>query len=265
MKGLKNLDEYQQLVLTIRNKINKVKEDMEKRKDNIKINGYQSKDRILADSRINTSIKETEDDINTVEILVRKKAAKYSPEDLKNRNKTITLLKKNLSLIRNELMGDKENVSLDSDAPKKIFGDYKDTDSDQISPDNVKVDFEGKEENKYEDRELNDNEKQALEQFKKNDQELDLVLDKVIAGLSQLEDKGAKLNENINKQNEIINKTSKKIEKTNIRLRQQNNNLKDVLQKIRSTNKLCCDLCLVIFILGLFTSMFAILNSKGYF
>ena len=222
IKGLKNLDEYQQLVVSIRNKINKVKEMMEKRNENIKINGYQSKDRIMADNKINVTIKEVEEDINTVEILVKKKAAKYSPEDLKNRNKTISLLRNNLVLIRDELLGEKANVKDDDDAPKKIFGDYKDTDSDQVSLGHVKVDVDGKdEEEKYEDRELTDNEKKALEQFNKNDEELDEILEKVIIGLGQIEDKGAKLNQQINRQNEMIKNTTKKVEKTNLRLRQK--------------------------------------------
>ncbi len=212
---------------------------MEKRKENIKIHGYQNKDRILADNRIRKSIDECEEEINTLEILVKKKAAKYSKENLQDRNKTVGLLRNNLVLLRDEVMGDKANVSLDQDAPNKIFGDYNNTDSDQISPDQVKVGLKDEEEEKYVDRDLTDNEKEALARFKKNDQELDLVLDKVIAGLGQLEEKGAKLGEGINRQNELLKKTNKKVEKTNLRLRQQNNHLKDVLEKIRSTNKLC--------------------------
>lgn len=239
LKGLKNLDEYQSLVLGIRGKINKIKEDMEKRKENIKIHGYQNKDRIVADNRIRKSIDDAEEDIHTVEILVKKSASKYSKDDLDNRKKTVDLLRNNLTLLRDEIMGDKANVSVDQDAPNKIFGDYKDTDSDQISPEQVKVGFEGKEEEKYVDRELTEDEKQALVQFKKNDQELDLILDKVIAGLGQLEDKGNKLHEGIVRQGEMLKKTNKKVEKTKLRLRQQNSHLKEVLQKIRSTNKLC--------------------------
>ncbi|CAI2376661.1 unnamed protein product [Moneuplotes crassus] len=264
LKGLKNLDQYQGMVIGIKNKINRIKEDIEKRKENIKIHGYQNKDRIVADLRIRKSIDEAEEEINTVEILVKKKAASYSKEDLNNRNKTIGLLRKNLMLLRDDIMGDKANVSVDQDAPNKIFGDYNNTDSDQISPKQVKVDLEGEEE-KYVDRELTEEEKQALVQFKKNDEELDKILDKVIAGLGQLEEKGNQLHEGIERQNELLKKTNKKVEKTNLRLRQQNNHLKDVLQKIRSTNKLCCDLCLVLCFLGLCGVIVAVLNSKNYF
>ena len=37
LNGLKNLDEYQQQVLMARNKIKRIREDMDKRKENIKI------------------------------------------------------------------------------------------------------------------------------------------------------------------------------------------------------------------------------------
>lgn len=224
----------------IRNKINKIKESIEKRKENIKIHGYQSRERIIADNKIRASIDECEEELNTVEIItVKKKAAKYSPEDLKNRTKTIELLRKNLLLLRDEIMGDnKANVSIDDDAPKKIFGDYKDTDDGQASPNEINIEMRD-EETKYVDRELTEEEKIALEKFKKNDEELDAILDKVIIGLGQLGDKGEKLNQQINKQNEMLKNTNKKVERTNLRLRAQNNALKDVLEKIRSTNKLC--------------------------
>jgi hypothetical protein len=51
------------------------------------------------------------------------------------------------------------------------------------------------EDNKYDQRDLTDHEKQALVEFKKNDQELDAILDRVIAGLADLEKKGKHLNQ----------------------------------------------------------------------
>lgn len=264
--GLKNLDEYQQQILMSRNKIKIIREDLDKRKENIKIHGYQTKDRIMADQKIRRAIEECEEDLKTIEVMVKKKAAKYSPEDLKNRNKTIELLRKNLILLRDELLGDKANISEDQEAaPRKIFGDYKDTDPDVISHRDVRLDVDDeKEEAKYVNRELTEEEKEALQQFKKNDEELDAILDRVIAGLADLEKKGMTLNEQINRQNEMLKQTNKKVERTNLRLRMQNNHLKDVLQKIRSTNKLCCDLWLVIIFLGLVGVIIAVLHTKGY-
>lgn len=265
IQGLKNLDEYQKQILMARNKIKSIKEDIEKRNENIKIHGFQTKDRIISDQRIRKNIDECEKDLETVEIMVKKKASKYSPEDLKTRNKTIELLKNNLVLLRDEILGDKANISEEQEAaPKKIFGDYNNTESDQISGKDVKLDMPD-EENKYVHRDLTEEEKQALQQFKKNDEELDEILERVIAGLADLEDKGAKLNEQINRQNELLKNTNKKVARTELRLRQQNNHLKDVLQKIRSTNKLCCDLCLVILFLGLIGVIIAVLKKKNYF
>jgi chromosome segregation ATPase len=263
MQGLKGTDEFQYQILLTRNRINKIREDMDKRKENIKIHGYQNKERIMADHKILKSIEECEEDLKILQN--NKKAAKYSPEDLKNRNKTIELLRKNLNLLRDEIHGEKANVSIDDeDKPQKIFGDYKDTDSDKISEKDIRVEMKD-EDNKYDQRDLTDHEKQALEEFKKNDQELDAILDRVIAGLADLEDKGKHLNQQIDRQNEMLKQTNKKVEKTQLKLRMQNNNLKEVLQKIRSTNKLCCDLCLVFLFLGLIGVIIAILNSKGYF
>lgn len=235
---LMNLDEYQKQILLARNKIKHIREDLDKRNDDIKIHGFQTKERILSDQRIKKKIEEAEEELKTVEVMVKKKAAKYSAEDLKNRNKTIELLRKNLSLLRDEVLGDKANISEDRDGPKKIFGDYRDTDSDKISSKDIEIGMKD-EEHKYVHRDLTEEEKQALQQFKKNDEELDAILDRVIAGLSDLEDKGNKINQAIDRQKELLDKANKDVGKTELRLRQQNNNLKDVLQKIRSTNKLC--------------------------
>ena len=120
----------------------------------------------------------------------------------------------------------------------KIFGDYKDTNEEQVSQGDIKIELEGKEEVKYVDRDLTEEEKQALQQFKENDQQLDAILDRVIAGLSELQKKGNIINEQIDRQNELLKQTNKKVERTHMRLIQQNDHLKDVLQKIRSTNKL---------------------------
>ena len=243
--GLKNLDEYQNQVLETRQAIKSIRKMLDDRKQNIKIHGYQSKDRIIADQRIKQSINECKEDIKTIEIIVKKKAAKYSEQDLQNRQNTITLLKKNLDLLEKEISGNQEDVSVDRDTlpNKKIFGDWKDTEDDQnqISQNDVKIELEdvkSAEELKYVDRDLTEEEKQALKQFKENDEELDKVLDRIIVGLGEVNRKGQVLNEQINRQNELIKKTDKKLEKTEIRLRQQNSNLKDVLQKVRSTNKL---------------------------
>ena len=243
--GLKNLDEYQNQVLETRQAIKSIRKMLDDRKQNIKIHGYQSKDRIIADQRIKQSINECKEDIKTIEIIVKKKAAKYSEQDLQNRQNTITLLKKNLDLLEKEISGNQEDVSVDRDTlpNKKIFGDWKDTEDDQnqISQNDVKIELEdvkSAEELKYVDRDLTEEEKQALKQFKENDEELDKVLDRIIVGLGEVNRKGQVLNEQINRQNELIKKTDKKLERTEIRLRQQNSNLKDVLQKVRSTNKL---------------------------
>jgi hypothetical protein len=262
LRGLNNLDEYQSQILMIRSKINKIKLSIEKRKENINIHGYQSRERIIDDNKIRASIDDCEEELNTVGIIMRKKAAKYSPEDLKNRSLTIDLLRKNLLLLRDDIIGDnKADVSIDDDAPKKIFGDYHDTDEGHASPKDVHMEMKSDEENKYVDRELTDQEQIALEKFKKNDEELDLILEKVIVGLGQLEDKGQKLNQQINKQNEMLKQTNKKVERNNMRLTQQNNALKDVLIKIRSTNKLCCDLCLALTFLGLIGVIIAIVSA----
>jgi len=264
LKGLKNTDEFQYQILLTRNQIKRIREDMDKRKENIKIHGYQTKDRIMADNRILRSISESEEDLKVLQN--NKKSAKYSPEDLKNRNQTIELLSKNLVILREEIMGDKANVSIDDDdKPKKIFGDYRDTESDKVSEKDIHVKIEDSEEVKYQDRELTENEKQGLVDFKKNDEKLDAILEKIIGGLAQLEDKATELNKQVDKQNEMLKKTNKDVEKTQRKLRMQNNNLKDVLQKIRSTNKLCWDLCLVFLFLGMLGVIVMVLNSKGYF
>jgi len=147
----------------------------------------------------------------------------------------------------------------------KIFGDYKDTDEEQVSQGDIKVEMKSNEEMKYVDRELTEEEKEALKKFKENDEEIDAILEKVIVGLGELQIKGNTLNQQIDRQNEMLKKTNQKVERTHLRLIQQNNQLKDVLQKIRSTNKLCCDLCLVICFLGLIGVIVAVLKSKGYF
>ena len=65
-------------------------------------------------------------------------------------------------------------------------------------------------------------------------------------------------------QGELLKKTEKVMDKTEQHLRQKNSQLKDILQKYRSNNRFCLDMCLCMFFLILIGVMVNILKKKDY-
>lgn len=66
-------------------------------------------------------------------------------------------------------------------------------------------------------------------------------------------------------QGELIKKVNNKAERARNRLSKRASELQGVLDKYRSTNKLCIDMVLVIILLVLIGVVIKVLKVKGYF
>ena len=59
-----------------------------------------------------------------------------------------------------------------------------------------------------------------------------------------------------------VKKTDGKISKTGQKLQTQNERVKDLLYKIRSSDKICCDIVLVLILIGLICVLYSIIKHK---
>ena len=68
----------------------------------------------------------------------------------------------------------------------------------------------------------------------------------------------------IRTQEDLLKKVNNKAEKARIRLQKRSSELQGVLEKYRSTNKLCVDMVLVFILLVLIGVVIKVLKVKGY-
>lgn len=59
-----------------------------------------------------------------------------------------------------------------------------------------------------------------------------------------------------------VEETTKKVDFTNINIKTQNERLKDLLNKIRKSDKICCDIILILILIGLIMVLYRIIKKK---
>lgn len=79
MRNLKRTDKFEDKAVQVRNKIKKIREDIDTRDKNVKLYGKQSKERIMADVRLKNDIEECERNLNEAEQYLEKKKKKFDP------------------------------------------------------------------------------------------------------------------------------------------------------------------------------------------
>ena len=119
-----------------------------------------------------------------------------------------------------------------------------------------------KENNENPERELYEEEKEKMEEWKKKVEEQDKDLEDVGRAVKQLKNEVHLANENISKTHDKIKKLTKHTDKTTKKMESQNKKLKDLLNKIRSSDKICVDILLFLILLGLVGVLYKIIKAK---
>jgi len=101
------------------------------------------------------------------------------------------------------------------------------------------------------DRNLTEEESDAIERFKQKDKEMDDMIGQINDGLYSLKDKSDQMGSNIDRQSMAMENLDNEIQKTSDQLESSNNRLKNVLENYRSPSKFCMDVVLILMLLGL--------------
>ena len=91
---------------------------------------------------------------------------------------------------------------------------------------------------------------------------IDDYLKQINDQLGELEVIAGGIGENIDRQHKKVQHLEKKIKSTNDTLRMQNNDLKKILHKYRSSNKLCVDIVLILILLALLGVLYNVIKGK---
>ena len=122
--------------------------------------------------------------------------------------------------------------------------------------------LKNREENKEEEREMYEEEKEQIEEWNKKINEQDKDLEDVGRAVKQLKNEVHLANENISNTHQKIKKLTKHTEKTTKNIASQNKKLKDLLNKLRSSDKFCVDIALFLILIGLIAVLYKIIKSK---
>jgi hypothetical protein len=87
--------------------------------------------------------------------------------------------------------------------------------------------------------------------LKQKDQELDQGLSDILENLKIVKGLALEMGEELNKQDEMLDKLEKNVEKTYFNLASMNKRLTELLKKTRAPKDCCCDIFLIICILGI--------------
>lgn len=113
-------------------------------------------------------------------------------------------------------------------------------------------------------RELYEEEKQKIEEWNNRVQKQDEKLGGIRTNLNILKMEAVKVGEGLENLGRNIKQTDKMAEKTESTLKTTNAKLKDLLQKLRSGDRICIDIVLVCICLGLIAVLYNIVKNKFF-
>eukprot|EP01122_Echinamoeba_exundans_P002310 TRINITY_DN1225_c0_g1_i2.p1 TRINITY_DN1225_c0_g1~~TRINITY_DN1225_c0_g1_i2.p1 ORF type:complete len:281 (+),score=90.71 TRINITY_DN1225_c0_g1_i2:79-921(+) len=97
--------------------------------------------------------------------------------------------------------------------------------------------------------------------LRQKDQELDQGLSDILENLKIVKGLALEMGEELNKQDEMLDKLEKNVEKTYFNLASMNKRLTELLKKTRAPKDCCCDIFLIICILGIAAAIVYLFTS----
>ena len=157
-------------------------------------------------------------------------------------------MKERYQLLRNKLDG----VSIEDERFEK----------NKTNLEQLDIIMENNKKNNYEEREIYEEEQNAINEFKKRVKEEDNDLEEIKIGIKEMKNEARKVGENINRVGQKIDGTYGRMEKTDTQIKSQNERLKELLDKFRKSDKICCDLILIFILIGLIMVLYRIIKKK---
>ena len=175
-----------------------------------------------------------------------KNSKKY--KDLQNKEKIMDLLEKKVKILESKYGGeeiDEDEIKDNRTALEKL---------DDILNKNI--------EDSTQERKLNEKEKNKINEWDERKKEQDEKLEEIGKGVQQLKHLAEMAGIGINKLGERTKMTERNIDITHKKVKTQNEKLSELVNKIRSSDKICCDIALILILLGLICFLYSIIKHK---
>ena len=223
----------------LKNEVDKLANDMDPKK---------IKQKMEAESKIESLFDEIKRDLNTMKIdLKSKKKSKNYSKDFEEKEKMYKLLDERFRLIK-----DAENGV----AVKEEIKNNK----QQIAH----LEEVLKERQDVPEREIDEGEKEKIQEWKSRVKQQDAYLDAIEEDVIAIGREDKKAEGTIDDIGRNVQKVSKHVDKTTSEVKSKNEQLKDVLDKIRSGDKCCVTLIMILILFGLIVVLYSIIKKKWF-
>ena len=207
-------------------------------------------DRKKIESKLEEKLDQVEDMMKKLNIELKaqkNKTGKYG--DFTQKEKYVTLMEQKYQLFRSKLDG--------MDIDEKQIEENKDS-IEQLEE--ILANEEGK--TAQEERELYEEEKAKMQEWEEEKARQNQDLDEIGDVVDQLREQSKLASENIDRTNKKVKQVTKKTVQATKKVNQQNKKLKDLVKKLRSGDKLCIDIVLILIVLGLIAVLYNIIKSQ---
>ena len=169
---------------------------------------------------------------------------------MRTKEEILNLLKKKVQYLRNKY----DNIEIDE----------QEEENNKTELQKLENYLEQRKNNKYNyaDREIYDEEKEKMNEWDDRIQKQDRGLDEVHKGVKNLKYELDMAEEGIDNIQKKMKKTTKKVDKSHTKVTTQTQRIKDLTNKLRSSDKLCCDIILIFILLGLIGVLVAIIRQR---
>jgi len=207
-------------------------------------------DRKKIESKLEEKLDQVEDMMKKLNIELKaqkNKTGKYG--DFTQKEKYVTLMEQKYQLFRSKLDGmeiDEKQIEENKDSIEQL--------------EEILANEEGK--TAQEERELYEEEKAKMQEWEEEKKRQDQDLEEIGGVVNELIEQSKLASENIDRTNKKVKQVTKKTVQTIKKVNQQNKKLKDLIKKLRSGDKICIDIVLILIGLGLVAVLYNIIKSQ---
>ena len=206
-------------------------------------------DRKKIEGKLEEKLDQVEDMMKKLNIELKaqkNKTGKYG--DFTQKEKYVTLMEQKYQLFRSKLDGmeiDEKQIEENKDSIEQL--------------EEILANEEGK--TAQEERELYEEEKAKMQEWEEEKKRQDQDLEEIGGVVNELIEQSKLASENIDRTNKKVKQVTKKTVQTTKKVNQQNKKLKDLIKKLRSGDKICIDIVLILIGLGLVAVLYNIIKS----
>ena len=177
----------------------------------------------------------------------KKKSNKFY--DIEQKEKMINLLKEKINILEKKYKGEDvdESEVKNNESMIQSLDDFLKKSKINENP---------------EQRELFEEERNKIEEYDRRRREQDEQLDEIHKEIKQIKNEAINAGNAINEIGKKIKINEIHIDDTTKKVKTQNERVKEIVNKIRSSDKICCDIVLILILCGLICVLYSIIKRK---